>query len=196
MTTMTEIASRLGVSGSTVSYALSGKRTASEETRRGALAETERAKFQPNAAGRALATRRSRAIAFLYPAGNHGLTTTPLEFVISADETGSRFGYAVVVAASPLFMAAIWRCRAMFQLLPSLHQGLRTSWFHLSPLLIFQQRRWRVSGWSPIALLEGKIGRQSQSCLRAQVTIRRSTGPVASSEVQGSRANGVVGRRS
>lgn len=39
----------------------------------------------------------------------------------------------------------------------------------------------RIGVESLIALLEGKIGRQSQRCPRAQVTIRQSTGPAASS---------------
>jgi DNA-binding LacI/PurR family transcriptional regulator len=98
---MTEIANRLGVSVSTVSYALSGRRTVSEGTRRRVLAEMERANFQPNAAGRALASRRSRTIALLYPAGDHGLTTMPLEFVIGAAEVASKLGYALVVSTSP-----------------------------------------------------------------------------------------------
>jgi DNA-binding LacI/PurR family transcriptional regulator len=100
MTTMADIARRAGVSVSTVSYVLSGKRPISEETRERVLAEIRRSNFQPNAAGRALASRRSRTIALLYPVETFGLTRMPLEFVISAAEEAGRQGYALLVSTS------------------------------------------------------------------------------------------------
>lgn len=100
MTTMADIAKRAGVAVSTVSYVLSGKRPISEETRERVLAEIRRSNFQPNAAGRALASRRSRTIALLYPVETFGLTRMPLEFVISAAEEAGRQGYALIVSTS------------------------------------------------------------------------------------------------
>lgn len=100
MTTMADIARRAGVSVSTVSYVLSGKRPISEETRRRVLEEIRKADFRPNAAGRALASRRSRTIALLYPVDAAGLTRMPLEFVISAAEEAGRRGYALIVSTS------------------------------------------------------------------------------------------------
>jgi DNA-binding LacI/PurR family transcriptional regulator len=100
MTTMADIAKRAGVSVSTVSYVLSGKRPISEPTRQRVLAEVRKSNFQPNAAGRALASRRSRTIALLYPADATGLTRMPLEFVISAAEEAGRQGYALLVSTS------------------------------------------------------------------------------------------------
>ncbi len=97
---MADIAQRAGVSVSTVSYVLSGKRPISEETRQRVLAEIRKSNFQPNAAGRALASRRSRTIALLYPVNDSGLTRMPLEFVISAAEEAGRQGYALLVSTS------------------------------------------------------------------------------------------------
>lgn len=100
MATMADIAKRAGVSVSTVSYVLSGKRPISAGTRERVLAEIRKADFHPNAAGRALASRRSRTIALLYPVDTSGLTRMPLEFVISAAEEAGRRGYALIVSTS------------------------------------------------------------------------------------------------
>jgi DNA-binding LacI/PurR family transcriptional regulator len=100
MATMADIAKRAGVSVSTVSYVLSGKRPISAETRERVLEEIRKADFHPNAAGRALASRRSRTIALLYPVDTSGLTRMPLEFVISAAEEAGRRGYALIVSTS------------------------------------------------------------------------------------------------
>lgn len=100
MTTMTDIAKRAGVSVSTVSYVLSGKRPISETTRQRVLEEIRKSGFQPNAAGRALASRRSRTVALLYPVESSGLTRMPLEFVISAAGEAGRQGYALLVSTS------------------------------------------------------------------------------------------------
>ncbi len=100
MTTMADIAKRVGVSVSTVSYALSGKRPISAETRNRILDEVSRVNFRPHAAGRALASRRSRTIALLYPTHDVGLTRMPLEFVVGAAEQAGREGYALLVSTS------------------------------------------------------------------------------------------------
>ena len=100
MATMADIAKRAGVSVSTVSYVLSGKRPISAETRERVLEEIRKADFHPNAAGRALASRRSRTIALLYPVDTSGLTRMPLEFVISAAQEAGRRGYALIVSTS------------------------------------------------------------------------------------------------
>jgi DNA-binding LacI/PurR family transcriptional regulator len=100
MTTMADIAERVGVSVSTVSYVLSGKRRISDETRRRVLEEIQRSNFRPHAVGRALASRRSRTIALLYPTDDIGLTRMLLEFVIGAAEQAGREGYALLVSTS------------------------------------------------------------------------------------------------
>ncbi|HET7094423.1 MAG TPA: helix-turn-helix transcriptional regulator, partial [Thermomicrobiales bacterium] len=81
---MVDIARRAGVSVSTVSYVLSGKRTISDATRQRVLAVMTEAGYAPNAIGQALAERRSRTIALLFPALGRGLSEMDLDFVTNA----------------------------------------------------------------------------------------------------------------
>lgn len=67
MATIEDVARAAGVSISTVSYALSGKRAISEDTRRRVLAAAARLGYAPKAAARALAARRTRVIAVTTP---------------------------------------------------------------------------------------------------------------------------------
>ncbi|MCB2175299.1 MAG: LacI family transcriptional regulator [Actinomycetales bacterium] len=67
MATIEDVAREAGVSISTVSYALSGKRAISEDTRRRVLAAAGRLGYAPQAAARALAARRSQIIAVTTP---------------------------------------------------------------------------------------------------------------------------------
>jgi DNA-binding LacI/PurR family transcriptional regulator len=99
--TIADIARRAGVSISTVSYALSGKRPISEATRRRVMAAIDELGFQPHAAGRALASKRANTIAILYPSVSQGLTEMPLEFVVSAADEAARHGYSLVLSTTP-----------------------------------------------------------------------------------------------
>jgi DNA-binding LacI/PurR family transcriptional regulator len=101
MATMADIAKRAGVSLSTVSYALSGKRPISPETRERIQAAIDELDFHPHQVGRALASRRSNTIAILYPSLSQGLTEMPLEFVVSAAEEATRHGYSLVLSTTP-----------------------------------------------------------------------------------------------
>jgi DNA-binding LacI/PurR family transcriptional regulator len=102
MATMADIAERAGVSLSTVSYALSGKRAVSENTRQRILAAMEDLDFQPHALARGLRARRSRTIALLFPASlAKGLIETQLEFVTSAAQVASQQGYGLLLWTSP-----------------------------------------------------------------------------------------------
>ncbi len=64
---MTDIAREAGVSLSTVSYALSGKRPISDSTRARIQAAIDRLEYHPAAAARALATQRTSLIAVAVP---------------------------------------------------------------------------------------------------------------------------------
>jgi DNA-binding LacI/PurR family transcriptional regulator len=68
MATMADIAKRAGVALSTVSHTLSGKRPVSAEVRQRVLQAINDLGYQPHALARALATKRTRTIALLYPA--------------------------------------------------------------------------------------------------------------------------------
>lgn len=67
MATIEDVAREAGVSISTVSYALSGKRSITEDTRRRVLEAAQRLGYAPKAAARALAARRSSIIAVTTP---------------------------------------------------------------------------------------------------------------------------------
>ncbi|MGW4796095.1 LacI family DNA-binding transcriptional regulator, partial [Nonomuraea sp. NPDC004297] len=63
--TSKDVAALAGVSQSTVSYVLSGKRPISAETRQRVEAAIERLTYQPNAGARALRGRRTNVIALV-----------------------------------------------------------------------------------------------------------------------------------
>jgi len=103
MPTMSDVAKRAGVSLSTVSYALSGTRPISEETRQRVFAAMEDLGYRPHALARGLASKRSRIVALLYPSSERGLGLTELEFVTSAAAAATEKGYHLVLWASDLY---------------------------------------------------------------------------------------------
>jgi DNA-binding LacI/PurR family transcriptional regulator len=100
MTTLADVAKHAGVSLSTASYALSGKRPISEQTRSRVLAATEELGFHPNNLGRALASGKTRTIALLYPAQNAVLSPMPMEFVTAAAAQSELRGYALILSTT------------------------------------------------------------------------------------------------
>jgi DNA-binding LacI/PurR family transcriptional regulator len=66
--TSKDVARLAGVSQSTVSYVMSGKRTISEETRRRVHDAIAQLTYQPNAGARALASQRTSVIGLMVPA--------------------------------------------------------------------------------------------------------------------------------
>ncbi|MEJ3652300.1 LacI family DNA-binding transcriptional regulator [Actinomycetes bacterium KLBMP 9759] len=67
MVTSRDVARLAGVSQSTVSYVMSGRRSISEETRRRVEAAIEQLTYQPNAGARALASQRTQVIGLVIP---------------------------------------------------------------------------------------------------------------------------------
>jgi DNA-binding LacI/PurR family transcriptional regulator len=67
MVTLAEVARHAGVSASTVSYVLSGKRTISGQTRERVERSIRELGYHPNAGARALASSRSNIIALMMP---------------------------------------------------------------------------------------------------------------------------------
>ncbi|GII81704.1 LacI family transcriptional regulator [Sphaerisporangium rufum] len=95
-----EIARRSGVSRSTVSYALSGKRPVSEGTRRRIQAVIDELGYQPNAAARALKEGRTRTIALVIPPASQRLTDVQLGFVASIVDAAARADLDVLLSPS------------------------------------------------------------------------------------------------
>jgi DNA-binding LacI/PurR family transcriptional regulator len=95
-----EIARRSGVSRSTVSYALSGKRAVAEPTRRRIQEVIDEVDYRPNAAARALKEGRTRTLGLVIPPAAGRLTFMQLEFVASVMEAAARADLDVLLSPS------------------------------------------------------------------------------------------------
>ncbi|GCE22411.1 LacI family DNA-binding transcriptional regulator [Dictyobacter kobayashii] len=97
MPTMADIAKRAGVALSTVSHTLSGKRPVSAEVRQRVLDAIAELEYQPHALARALATKRTRTIALLYPKVSTSLPEPHFEFISSIVEVASSKNYGLLL---------------------------------------------------------------------------------------------------
>src|SRR3954467_8132034 len=79
--TSKDVARVAGVSQSTVSYVMSGKRPISARTRQRVLAAIEELTYEPNAGARALASQRTRVIGLVIPFGSGSDTANLLPFI-------------------------------------------------------------------------------------------------------------------
>jgi DNA-binding LacI/PurR family transcriptional regulator len=95
---MADIARHAGVSASTVSYALSGKKPVSPDARERVLRAVEELGYSRNAAAAALASGRRRTIALVVPPLARGLVATQLEFVVGVAEEASRQSYDMLLS--------------------------------------------------------------------------------------------------
>jgi DNA-binding LacI/PurR family transcriptional regulator len=95
-----EIARRAGVSRSTVSYALSGKRAVSDETRRRIQEVIDELDYRPNASARALKEGRTRTIGLVIPPAGRRLTDMQLDFVASVVDSAARADLDVLLSPS------------------------------------------------------------------------------------------------
>ncbi len=100
MTTLTDVARLAGVSVSTASYVLSGKRPISEPTRQRVLAAMDDLGFRPNNQGRALASGKTRTLALLYPSLESLASPMPMEFVTAAASQAEHRGYALILSTT------------------------------------------------------------------------------------------------
>jgi DNA-binding LacI/PurR family transcriptional regulator len=81
MVTSRDVARLAGVSQSTVSYVMSGRRPISAETRRRVESAIAELAFQPNAGARALKSQRTQVIGLMVPFGPGADTTGLLPFI-------------------------------------------------------------------------------------------------------------------
>src|SRR5687768_17090846 len=95
-----EIARRAGVSRSTVSYVLSGKRAVSESTRRRIEKVIAESGYRPNAAARALKEGRARTLGLVIPPASQRLTDMQLDFVGSVVEAAAHSDLDVLLSPS------------------------------------------------------------------------------------------------
>jgi DNA-binding LacI/PurR family transcriptional regulator len=97
MVTIADVARHAGVSSSTVSYALSGKRSISAETRRRVEHSVVELGYHPNAGARALAGRRSHIIALVVPLRSDVYVPVMMEIAISVTIAAREYGYDVLL---------------------------------------------------------------------------------------------------
>lgn len=95
-----EIARRAGVSRSTVSYALSGKRPVASSTRRRVQDVIDELGYRPNATARALKEGRTRTIGLVIPPAGNRLTHMQLDFVASVVDAAARVDLDVLLSPS------------------------------------------------------------------------------------------------
>lgn len=97
MAKIDEVAKAAGVSISTVSYALSGKRPVSADTRRRIEEAVQRLGYSPNAGARMLAGRRTRIFALTEPLRKDTHAPTHMAFVLATAVAARRNDYDVLL---------------------------------------------------------------------------------------------------
>src|SRR5499427_2210676 len=97
MATIADVASHAGVSMSTVSYVLSGKRPISEETRRRVQASIRALGYHPHAGARALASSRSNVIALVIPLRSGVHVPVVMQFVLSVVTSARAYDHDVLL---------------------------------------------------------------------------------------------------
>lgn len=95
-----EIARRAGVSRSTVSYALSGKRPVAAGTRKRIQSVIDELGYRPNATARALKEGRTRTIGLVIPPAGNRLTHMQLDFVASVVDAAACADLDVLLSPS------------------------------------------------------------------------------------------------
>ncbi|MCM3659478.1 LacI family transcriptional regulator [Georgenia satyanarayanai] len=95
--TITDVARAAGVSISTVSYALSGKRPIGEKTRQRIEAAVAELGYTPNAGARALAGRRTYILAVTEPLRPDTYTPAHMAFVLATATAARAYDYDVLL---------------------------------------------------------------------------------------------------
>ena len=97
MVTRAEVAKRAGVSASTVTYALTGKRSIKAETREKILRVVAELNYVPHFAAGALAGGKSKTLAMLFPGSAAGISPVALQYITGAVNAASERGYALIL---------------------------------------------------------------------------------------------------
>ena len=99
--TIADVAARAGVTKSTVSHALSGKRPVAPATRLRIEQAIADLGYHPNAIAQRLAAGRSRTIGFVYPLYAPQIAGYEMRFISAAANAVSQAGYAFVLLTQP-----------------------------------------------------------------------------------------------
>jgi DNA-binding LacI/PurR family transcriptional regulator len=99
--TIQDVAERAGVTKTTVSHAISGKRPVAQETRDRIFAAMRELNFHPNPVARRLAGEWGRTIALVYPLASPTLSAVELRFITTIADVVNRSGYMFLTISSP-----------------------------------------------------------------------------------------------
>ncbi|MFI5802014.1 LacI family DNA-binding transcriptional regulator [Streptomyces sp. NPDC051561] len=97
MVTLAEVAKHAGVSASTVSYVLSGKRTISGVTKQRVERSVQELGYHPNAGARALASSRSNIIALMMPLRTDMYVPVMMEIAVGVATHAREHGFDVLM---------------------------------------------------------------------------------------------------
>ncbi|MBO1752123.1 LacI family DNA-binding transcriptional regulator [Actinotalea sp. BY-33] len=97
MATIGDVARIAGVSRSTASYALSGKRAISEEVRERVAAAVRELGYTPNAGARALATSQTMVIGLLAQFMEDEFAPAMLQYILGVSNTARELGYDILL---------------------------------------------------------------------------------------------------
>lgn len=109
MATIADVARVAGVSRSTVSYALSGKRTISAATRRRIDEAIESLSFTPNAGARALKTSETMVLGLLVQFHEDEFAPAMFDYVLPICNTAREMGYDILMMTEADGAAALTR---------------------------------------------------------------------------------------
>ncbi|MEV1019521.1 LacI family DNA-binding transcriptional regulator [Streptomyces sp. NPDC050264] len=97
MVTLAEVARHAGVSASTVSYVLSGKRSISAATRERVESSVRQLGYHPNAGARALASSKSNIIALMVPLRTDMYVPVMMEIAMAVATAARTHGYDILL---------------------------------------------------------------------------------------------------
>lgn len=109
MVTLAEVARHAGVSASTVSYVISGKRSISDETRKRVERSIAELGYHPHAGARALASSRSNIIALMIPLRIDMYVPVMMDIAIAVATTARSYGYDVLLLTGEEGPSAVLR---------------------------------------------------------------------------------------
>lgn len=109
MATIGDVAREAGVSRSTVSYALSGKRTISPETQERIRVAVENLGFTPNAGARALASQKTMVLGLLLHFNADEFAPAMMQYVMSVSSAARERGYDILMITEDDGAAALRR---------------------------------------------------------------------------------------
>lgn len=112
MVTLAEVARHAGVSASTVSYVLSGKRSISDGTRRRVEQSIQELGYHPHAGARALASSRSNIIALMVPLRTDMYVPVMMEIAMAVATTARQYGHDVLLLTGEEGPTAVRRVAA------------------------------------------------------------------------------------